>query len=371
MEIRILLIIGLYYPVIGGAERECQKHAESFQRLGFKVIVLTQYIKGLPEFEIINGVSVYRAIKPTKPWAITYLLSVLRFMIKKRNEYDVVQSYGIFYHTTASVIMKYIYKKKVINRLESAGQNGDLGRIKKIKYGFLVKLSWKKGDKLIAISREIYNDLINSGVHKEKITYIPNSVDTEYYTPFISKRWDFPINILFVGRLSEEKGVNILLHAMMQVVGKGFNDLSLTIAGDGPLREELEEKVNDLAITKYVRFVGSINNVIQYYHNSHVLVIPSNWEGLPLVLLEGMACGLAIVASNLGGNQEGIEDGINGLLFSPGQVTELSSKIIYFLEHLGKAKEMGKISREKAVAHFSLRQNIHKYVELYKSLLAQ
>jgi glycosyltransferase involved in cell wall biosynthesis len=371
MEIRIFMIIGLYYPVIGGAERECQNHAESFHKMGHKVMVLTQYVKGLPELEIINGVSVYRTIKPKKPWAITYLLSVLRFMIKKRNEYDVIQCYGIFYYTTASVIMKYIYKKKVINRLESAGQKGDLTRINTMKYGFLVKLSWRKVDKLIAISREVYNDLINCGVHKKKIIYIPNSVDTEYYIPPTSKSWDSPINILFVGRLTEEKGVNILLHAIKQVVEKGFNDLSLTIAGDGPLRGELEEMVNDLAITKYVRFAGIINNVIQYYHNSHVLVIPSNSEGFPLVLLEGMACGLAIVASNLGGNREGIEDGINGLLFAPRNETELSSKIIYFLEHPETAKQMGRISREKAVGHFSLRTNMQKYIELYKSLLAQ
>ena len=226
-------------------------------------------------------------------------------------------------------------------------------------------------DKLIAISREIYNDLINSGVNKEKIVYIPNSVDTDYYIPSRSKTWDPPINILFVGRLTEAKGVNILFHAMKEVIGKGFNRLSLTIAGDGPLRQELEEMVNYLQITKYVTFVGSINNVIHYYHNSHIMVIPSNWEGLPLVLLEGMACGLPIVASNLGGNREGIRDGINGLLFPPGNESELSSKIIYFLEHPEIAKEMGRISREKAVAHFSLRKNIHKYIELYESLLVQ
>ena len=77
------------------------------------------------------------------------------------------------------------------------------------------------------------------------------------------------------------------------------------------------------------------------------------------------------MASNLGGIREGIEDGINGLLFTPGKEDELASKIIYFLENPEIAKQMGRISREKAVAHFSLRNNIHKYVELYKSLLGQ
>ena len=165
------------------------------------------------------------------------------------------------------------------------------------------------------------------------MTYIPNSVDTEHFTPSTLKTWNSPINILFVGRLTEEKGVDTLFHAMREVIAKGFKQLSLTLAGDGPLRREFEEMVSDLGITKYVEFVGSTNEVVHYYRNSHILVIPSNWEGLPLVLLEGMACGLAIVASNLGGTREGIEDGINGLLFTPGKEDELSSKIIYFLEN--------------------------------------
>ena len=371
MELRILLIIGLYYPIIGGAEKECQKHSESLEKLGCKVMVLTQYIEGLPEFEILNGVSIYRTIKPRKPWAITYLLSVLRFMIKKRNQYDVVQCYGIFYHTTASVIMKYIYKKKTINRLESVGREGDPGRINGMKYGFLIKLSWKKVDKLIAISREIYDNLINSGVHKEKITYIPNSVDTEYCTPSTLKTWNSQINILFVGRLTEEKGVDTLFRAMRKVIDKGYKQLFLTLVGDGPLRQGFEEMVSNLGIKKYVKFAGSINEVIHYYRNSHILIIPSVWEGLPLVLLEGMACALPIVASNLGGIREGIEDGINGLLFAPGKEDELASKIIYFLKNPEAAEEMGRKGREKAITYFSLEKNIHQYVELYESILAQ
>ncbi len=367
----ILMVSGNYYPIIGGSEKECQKQAEYLHRLGIKVMVLTQYLEGLPQYEVINGVAVYRSIRASRPWAITYVLSVLAFMVTRRREYDIIQCYGLFYHTTASVIMKYVYKKKVISRLEGAGEAGDLARINRIKYGFLIRLSWKGVDKLIAISREIYKDLVAREVQKDKILYIPNSVDTEYHTPSASKRWDSKINILFVGRLNEEKGVNVLLQAVKQVVEKGFNNISLTIAGDGRLRKELGEMVNDLAITKCVRFIGSVTDVIQYYHNSHILVIPSNSEGLPLVLLEGMACGLSIVASNLGGIREGIEDGVNGLLFTPRKEDELASKIIYFLEHPEVAKQMGRMCREKALALFPLKNTIHKYVELYKSLLAQ
>ncbi len=368
---KLLMISGNYHPTIGGTEKECQKQAEYLHSLGIKVMVLTQYLEGLPQYEVINGVSVYRKIKVSRPWAITYMLSVLQFMIAKRDEYDIVQCFGIFYHTTAAVIMRYLYKKKVINRVESAGAGGDLRRMKGMKYGLLIALTWKKVDRIVAVSKGICNELISHRVHMEKIVNIPNSVDTEVFTLSEIKSWENPFEILFVGRLTEAKGVGVLLQALKNMITKGYNDLLLTVVGDGDLRKELENMTLSLGLKKYVVFTGYKKDVMEYYQTSHILVLPSNWEGLPLVLLEGMACGLPIVASDLSGNREAIEDGVNGLLFTPGKEDELTSKIIYFLEHPEVAKHMGRTCREKAVALFSLKNSIHKYVELYKSLLSQ
>jgi len=366
----LLMISGNYHPTIGGAEKECQKQAEYFHRLGMKVMVLTQYLEGLPQYEVINGVSVYRRIRTSRPWAITYVLSVLQFMVTRRNDYDVVQCFGMFYHTTAAVIMKYLYKKKVINRIESAGEKGDLGRMKTIKYRFLIAFTWKKVDRIVAISKEICNELISHRIHTEKVINIPNSVDTEYFTPSEAKSWKNPFQILFVGRLTEAKGVDVLLEALKNITTKGYNDLLLTVVGDGDLRKELENMALSLDLKKYVKFTGYQKDVMEYYHTSDILVLPSNWEGLPLVLLEGMACGLPVVASNLSGNREGIEDGINGYLFAPGNTDELSERLIFLIDHPEKAKQMGRINRQKAVTQFSTKTVFNKYVELYKSLLA-
>jgi glycosyltransferase involved in cell wall biosynthesis len=294
----------------------------------------------------------------------------LIFLVRKRKQYDIIECFGIYYYTVASVVMKYTWKKKVINRLECGGENGDLNRINVLKYRFFVKMTWKKVDKIIAISKEIYTDLIHNGVHKENIVFIPNSVNTDYYSPPISKIWNYPLKILFVGRLSEQKGVDILLCAMNEVIQKGL-DSFLTIVGDGPMRQELEQQVKDLEITEHVKFIGNTNDVIRYYHDSHILVIPSNWEGLPLVLLEGMGCELPIVASEIGGIREVIQDGINGLLFPMGNAKELASKIIYLMTNSKAAMEMGRKSREKAVSHFSLVKNMQSYFKLYESLLVQ
>lgn len=367
---KILMIIGQYYPVVGGAQKECGNQSEMLRKKGIDVIILTQYIRGLPEYEEINGIPVFRKIKAFKPWGPSYILSTLLFLVKKRKLYDIIQCFGIFYYTTPSVVMKYIWKKKVINRLECAGENGDLERINTLKYRFFIKMTWKKVDKIVAITKEIQNDLIHNGVNKENIVFIPNSVDTDYYSPLISKTWEYPLKILFVGRLSEQKGVDILLDAMNEVIEKGFDSI-LAVVGDGPLRSELEVKVNNLRITQYVTFAGDRNDVIRYYHDSHILIIPSNWEGLPLVLLEGMGCGIPIVASDIGGIREVIQHGINGLLFPMGDAKELASKIIYLMKNPKAATEMGWKAREKALSHFSLIKNMQSYFHLYESLLVR
>ena len=374
MEIKVLMIIGLYYPVIGGAEKECQKLAEALSRKGVKVMVLTQYFDDLPEFEVINGVEIYRKIKASRPWAPTYLLSVIKFLIDRKDKYDIIQCFGIYFYTTASIIVKFLFKKRVINRIENAGiketgEYGDLNRIKRIKFGFLIDGLWRKVDRLIAISRGIYKELRNRGVKDKSIVYIPNSVDTERFVPATNKKsWDSKIDLIFVGRLAKPKGVDILLKAIRILIDQNF-DISLSIVGDGPLKEELQHLTYKLGISSFVSFKGNQKDVLPFYHNSHILVMPSNWEGLPLVLLEGMACGLPIVATDIEGIHEGIEDGANGLLFSPGNSIQLSEKIKFLIEHPDKAIEMGKIGREKALKNFSLISIVDKYIELYRSLL--
>jgi len=365
---KILMVCGLYYPVIGGAERECQKHAESLTKEGHQVMVLTQWLKGSKEYEIVNGVRVYRAIKGMRPWAIGYLISTLMFMIRHKKEYDLIQCYGIFYHTTASILMKYFFGKKVINRLESSGEKGDLGRIYRIKYGCLVKYSWKRVDKLIAISREIHCNLVQAGVGTTKIVYIPNSVNTDLFKPLDGKTDETLVRILFVGRLVEVKGVDILIRALKKIFREERRNVSLSIVGDGPMRDRLEQIASEISGQVPIQFVGQTPEVLGYYQHSHILVLPSFREGLPLVLLEGMACGLPVVASDIGGHREVIEDGVNGLLFPVGQVDELASRIVYLIENPDRAKKMGLRARQTVLSGFSLAESLKRYLDLYRSL---
>lgn len=132
-------------------------------------------------------------------------------------------------------------------------------------------------------------------------------------------------SIAYVGRLSPEKGVHVLLEALGTVQG-----VNLTIIGDGPERSRLEATAEELGLATRVRFVGSRpwgTDLLDTIRQHNALVLPSLTEGLPLVLIEAMSQGVPVIASAVGGIPELVRHGINGLLFSAGDVSQLAEAI--------------------------------------------
>ena len=123
------MIIGQYHPVTGGAEKECQKLSGRLLKEGISVSVLTQSCEGLPDYEVIDEIPVYRKMKGWHWFEITYMLSVLRFLLQYRKRYDIIQCFGLYLFIAPALIMKYLFGKKVIARLECAGHYGDFWRI--------------------------------------------------------------------------------------------------------------------------------------------------------------------------------------------------------------------------------------------------
>lgn len=144
-------------------------------------------------------------------------------------------------------------------------------------------------------------------------------------TPKISE--DGKLRLLFVGRLSEEKGILDLLDAVGRLKNPG---IILKIVGEGKERNRIEEEIKRLDIgdrTELLGYVGWGNQLFNLMSSSDCLVLPSYNEGLGMVLLEAMANGTTVVASNVGGIPDIVTDGVNGLLFEAGNVNELSNKI--------------------------------------------
>ena len=173
----------------------------------------------------------------------------------------------------------------------------------------------------------------------------------------------------FVGRLSEEKGIQWLLKAMVKIK-QDISDVRLLIVGTGPMEKELRELRDSLELNAQVEFVGYRQNVFEVLRQLDVFVIPSRSEGCPIVVLEAMAMGLPVVASHVGGNPELVHDGETGYLVPYDNLEKMANVVVNLLKDRDKARKMGEKGKELAFTRFHpsnfVRQLQDLYLQLYK-----
>jgi glycosyltransferase involved in cell wall biosynthesis len=175
-------------------------------------------------------------------------------------------------------------------------------------------------------------------------------------------------NFLYVGRLSPEKGVDVLLRALNLI--QDTTSCSLTIVGDGAEREQLEELARELNL-KQVEFVGFKNSVNDYLSQADALVMPSRREGLPLTLIEALCAGLPVVASRVGGIPEFVAHGQNGLLCAADDVAALAAELVEFLQAKDALSQQAQDMALSLSQRFSLSQWAARTTDLYKKVLHQ
>ena len=203
---------------------------------------------------------------------------------------------------------------------------------------------------IITVSRAGAEHLRDLGVPRRKITLIPNGVDHGRFQPRDpgASSPSRPL-VLFVGRLVANKGANVLLDAVCELPGRDWGEVVLV--GDGPLRPGLERAAASAGQAGNIRFVGRSNDVAGWLRRTDVLVLPSFAESLSLVLLEAMASGTCIIASDVGGNRELVDDGRTGLLFSPGDHRALAGILGLVLADQPLRARLGAAAHEASLAY--------------------
>jgi glycosyltransferase involved in cell wall biosynthesis len=200
--------------------------------------------------------------------------------------------------------------------------------------------------------------MIDGGLPPARIRVISNFLEPD---PGVAS--EDRSGVLFVGRLSSEKGVGVLLEAASTVAGV------VRIIGDGPLAPLVE----DSAVAGNVARLGRLprSSVLDELRRSNALVLPSVWfEGLPLVLLEAFAVGTPVIASRIGSLTELIEDGATGLLAEPNNPEDLARRISWAIANPNKMREMGANARDRYEAHFRGETHLAALLEAYTSVAA-
>lgn len=173
--------------------------------------------------------------------------------------------------------------------------------------------------------------------------------------------------ICVVANLRAPKGHSCLLEALGRL--RDDQHWQAVLVGDGPLRGELEVQTRELAIAERVKFAGRRRDIPRVLAAADVFVLPSLWEGLPGAIMEAMATGLPVVASNVGGINELVVDGSTGYLVPAAQPGPLADRIRRLIQNADLRERMGAAGRHRLVNHFSLDDMVLKTSQLYMRLL--
>jgi glycosyltransferase involved in cell wall biosynthesis len=203
-----------------------------------------------------------------------------------------------------------------------------------------------RSSQLIAVSESVRQHLLALGVSNTKILVAPNGVDLAHFHPRPPARTGTgsPL-IAFVGRLIPNKGPAVFLEALMRLRQQNVA-FTAVYFGDGPMRQELEQRSQSLRLP--VEFRGHLRDVSSGLREADVLVRPSLTEGLPLAVLEAMASGVPVIASDIDGNRDVVETGVNGLLVAVNRPDALAAAIEGLLSNPAQRRAFAAAGRQTA-----------------------
>lgn len=374
-QMKIAMVTPFFSPLIGGTEVFVEKISSKLNEKGVLTDILTFDCGSTSAFsdenrENVNRSKVVRVPALNLPTSRlrTHLLNV-NYIPKKRlsllKEYDIIH----FHNETdlSFPLFSYPIRKPKVFHCHTLGANFGYYRMNPVSTYVLKKTAHR----YVAVSNYVASLLEELGISSRRIVTVHNGVDIGKFRPSSTDRTENLL--LFVGRLDPSKGLHHLLRSL-EILS---DPVELVIAG--PLSWDdtynskifsLIRKVSNSTIHK-IAYLGEQkqDNLIGLYRKAAILVLPSVAESLGLVILEAMACGTAVIASNTGGIPEIVEDNINGLLFRPGDVTELAKKIQYLLQDRKMRMQLGNEGRRSIVSNFSCDSTVDKLLRVYKEMI--
>lgn len=222
---------------------------------------------------------------------------------------------------------------------------------------FLIRIFYPFANTVFTVNRPFLKDLIKTYyLSPKKVSLISNWT-------FLTERKIFPgkkiYDLVFVGRLRPEKNIGFLLKGVKKLK-KFRKDISLCLVGEGEEKKRLQAEAKRRQLKGNVFFVGPTKRVKNYLSQSKIFVLSSENEGLPLTILEAMACGLPVLSSNYPGAKDVIKDGINGFIFK--NQAQFIGKVKWLLENPGQRRKIGQQAKAY-VRQYHSPENINQYLE--------
>ncbi len=352
----------------GGAQSLVLAQMKYFNKERFKIFVISLRTGNMYE-RFNNQKSVYYStLNTNKRFSLNVLLKLLKFI--KENRIDII-------HTHLLEADYYGFLLKVIkpNIHLFSTRHGENKFRKKIQWGifnFVLSLLTKR---IICVSNSLYRFVRRyEFIPKRKLILIYNGIDVEYFKKeeniaFKNKIKGIENNFIIgiVGRLKLLKGHEYLFRAVAILKKENVSNIKVLVLGEGPHKGNLISVRNQLNISKEIEFLGFHHNTKDYYNSFDLLCLPSNYEGLPLVLIEAMACESLVLCSDIPNNLEVVDHGINGITFKKSNVIDLARQIKAIIDNEYNIAEIKKRAREKVVKNFNFIETVRNWEKLYST----
>jgi glycosyltransferase involved in cell wall biosynthesis len=376
---RVVMLSNSFPPEVGGIQEHVSNLAQTLARQGHQLqIVTVRRNKSERVRDTFAGLDVIRVPQLNLPQTLTtqYLAitTALLIAMRLRGQADVVH-----YHTFWPDAFTAFVVNKFVPTVYTAHESRFLLMAEQPKSRRWLKLALRPFQGILAPSTELLEVTRQLGVSSEKSAFIANAVDarkfrTDLTGATVRARYGIPLDhclILCPRRLVPKNGLEFLIESL-PLIRRRFSGVSVLIAGDGPEREQLEARVRELGLHEYVSFAGSQDNddLPEFYAAADIVAIPSLKEATSIAGLEAMASARAVVATNVGGLPEIIEDGVSGLLVPPRDPEALARAISRLIEMPELRKQLGLVARARVEQKFTWEQVASETTRAYERAIA-
>mgnify|MGYP000507015450 CR=1 FL=1 len=391
--LKILFVNELWYPNGGGGEITLHEYIVKLSRIkAIKSIILTQ--KGAYRYENISNINIYeipfrsclartfslrKYIK--RIISLTLIEFYLLFILSKDKEIKIVHVISPPLAFIILPLIKLLKRKVILSTRSFTGENWYLIEKSPIKASLIYNLEKlclsAPYDVLVIINSTLKDAIVHKRIHvrAKKLIFNKNmqgAIDLERFLRKRRSKMQMNMNrrgvtLLYIGHLSKAKGFHTLLSAYRNICQKN-NETRLLIVGE----EVNKKETNFRGIPpKRIICIGKVHyqNMPMVYNVADILVLPSLTEGFPRSLLEAMAAGLAVIASNVGGIRDIIRHRYNGLLFKSGDARDLEKKLLELIKDEDLREKLGRNAMKTVLKRCRWENFIKEYLRIYINLL--
>lgn len=359
--------------MVGGGQKHLHSLVQGLNKEQFNVSVVVSDDGPLYKKLMNEGIKVFCTDirKNFNPFTLLKLYKIL-----KVNKIDVIHTHGTVAGVWGRLAASLARTPVIIYTLHGIHYLNSHNRIFKQIFILIDQILSKFSDKIICVANSDQKKGYEYKLfEKGKSIVIHNGVDIKEFKfnkKAKAKKAEFNINsdspvIGIVARLHVQKGYHFFFEAI-KLVKEKFSNVKVLVIGDGPLLFELKEQVLRLKLTDNVIFTGTRDDIPDLLSIMDVFVLSSLWEGMPLTVLEAMACKTPIVATNVDGVSEAIQEGKTGILVPPKNSKKMANEIINILEDKEFRKALGERARKALVKNFPLKKMVREISDLYAQL---